>query len=337
MGGVQGGFDTLNVLLHQVEQAQMKLNILFLLISLLVSFCIVTEANDRVLMKDVNVLTLRNGAMTTGRRSAAQPQLVCIGGSAGCGKDTPSVVQCKQVGWDGYDAQWECTADMDDDYRFGQMKVVCEGYDYPDDPYILRGSCNLEYSLEYTNAGKQRSQNYNYGHSHYNSYSGSSSFGSSLFSLIIFGIIVYALYLMCVAPQGQPGAPGAGYGGGYGGPGGYPNGGPGGPGGYPNGGPGGPPGSGPGCGQGFNGPYPGTYAQPPMNGGGFWNGALTGGLLGYMLGGRRMYGGYGGYGYGRPYYGGMGYGGGMRSGFGGMGGGFGGTRSARGFAGTGRR
>lgn len=32
---------------------------------------------------------------------------------------------------------------MDDDYRFGNVEVSCEGYDYPDDPYILAGSCGV--------------------------------------------------------------------------------------------------------------------------------------------------------------------------------------------------
>ena len=39
--------------------------------------------------------------------------------------------------------QWECKADMDNSYRFGKVEVYCEGYDYPEDPYILRGSCGV--------------------------------------------------------------------------------------------------------------------------------------------------------------------------------------------------
>lgn len=39
--------------------------------------------------------------------------------------------------------QWECKTDMDNAYRFGQIAVTCEGYDYPDDPYVLRGSCGV--------------------------------------------------------------------------------------------------------------------------------------------------------------------------------------------------
>jgi len=40
-------------------------------------------------------------------------------------------------------------------HRFGNVEVICEGYDYPDDPYILKGSCGLEYTLDYTMEGKK--------------------------------------------------------------------------------------------------------------------------------------------------------------------------------------
>jgi SOCE-associated regulatory factor of calcium homoeostasis len=38
---------------------------------------------------------------------------------------------------------------MDNAYRFGQIAVSCEGYDYSDDPYILRGSCGVSHLLYY--------------------------------------------------------------------------------------------------------------------------------------------------------------------------------------------
>ena len=50
----------------------------------------------------------------------------------------PSSVQCLNVGDDGYDVQWECKADLEKAVRFGPVTVVCEGYDHPDDPYVLR-------------------------------------------------------------------------------------------------------------------------------------------------------------------------------------------------------
>lgn len=39
--------------------------------------------------------------------------------------------------------QWECKAELDSKYQFGRIQVSCEGYEYPDDPYVLRGSCGV--------------------------------------------------------------------------------------------------------------------------------------------------------------------------------------------------
>ena len=58
----------------------------------------------KVLLKDVQTLTLRDGKMTTGRRSSPVHQLKCVGGSAQ-DKFRPQVVQCYNRGWDGQDVQ----------------------------------------------------------------------------------------------------------------------------------------------------------------------------------------------------------------------------------------
>ena len=50
---------------------------------------------------------------------------------------------------------------MDNLYRFGEIEVVCEGYDYPEDPYITKGSCGLDYTLEYTKEGRLSKTKYN--------------------------------------------------------------------------------------------------------------------------------------------------------------------------------
>ena len=39
---------------------------------------------------------------------------------------------------------------MPTEFKFGKIQVGCEGYDYPDDPYILAGSCGLEYTIDLT-------------------------------------------------------------------------------------------------------------------------------------------------------------------------------------------
>ncbi|XP_071971367.1 store-operated calcium entry-associated regulatory factor [Engystomops pustulosus] len=114
--------------------------------------------HERVLLRDIGAITLYADRYTSARRAAPVPQLKCIGGSAGCGAVIPPVVQCYNRGWDGIDVQWECKVDMDNAYRFGKIEVSCEGFDYPEDPYILRGSCGLEYTLELTEEGRKRSQ-----------------------------------------------------------------------------------------------------------------------------------------------------------------------------------
>lgn len=64
------------------------------------------EVYERVLLTAVNAITLEENRWTTGRRSAPIPQLQCVGGSAGCGTEImPYVVNCINVGFDGYDVQ----------------------------------------------------------------------------------------------------------------------------------------------------------------------------------------------------------------------------------------
>ena len=85
----------------------------------------------------------------------------------------PSSVQCRNVGNDGYNVEWECKADLEQSVRFGPLTVVCEGYDNSEDTYVLRfheklcvvevdelieffrGSCQLEYSLQTTSAASK--------------------------------------------------------------------------------------------------------------------------------------------------------------------------------------
>uniref|UniRef100_A0A0K0DDX7 Store-operated calcium entry-associated regulatory factor n=1 Tax=Angiostrongylus cantonensis TaxID=6313 RepID=A0A0K0DDX7_ANGCA len=116
-------------------------------------FCIYC-VDERVLLRDVSTITLKEGQYTTGRRVAPVPQLKCVGGGA-CYKYQPRFVQCVKQGYDGSDYQWKCTADMPRQYKFGMVTVTCEGYNYPDDPYILKGSCGLEYELEYAESARE--------------------------------------------------------------------------------------------------------------------------------------------------------------------------------------
>ncbi|XP_071149219.1 store-operated calcium entry-associated regulatory factor-like [Mytilus edulis] len=325
--------------------------------------------NDRMLLSEVSALTLYHGKMTNARRSSPVPQLKCVGGSAGCQAFVPQVVQCYNRGGDGYDVQWECKTDMDNAYRFGKVEVVCEGFDHPDDPYILRGSCGLEYTLDLTMEGHmhKKQNNHDYYGSHHNSHQDDyhqrhhqgygkrfSSICGDIIVLCIVGIIIYAIYRTCIADQshGQSGDPSfrshdrgsrpppPGFRQDY----------------MPN--------NGDSCSGTYTGNQQGTHQQQPQ-GGGFWTGAFTGGILGYLMGNNRNH--YGSHTYASPYNqpyttynrpgwgswfggggrtgggwgGGMGGGGGWGGGGGGLGGGGGssssGTRTASGFGGTRRR
>jgi len=154
------------------------------------------SGGKKIKLKDVNVLTLTEGRMTTGRRSSPVPQLVCTGGRAGCGSHRPQTVQCTNKGSNGIDYQWECKADMSDSYKFGKIDVSCEGYEYPDDPYVLAGSCGLRYTLELTSAGEKRQQHNNNWKPSYNSYSAQDD---SSFAPIIFFIGIVMCVLLCKA------------------------------------------------------------------------------------------------------------------------------------------
>eukprot|EP00158_Paraphelidium_tribonemae_P010206 Partr_v1_DN38804_c0_g1_i1_m9715 putative transmembrane protein 66 len=111
-------------------------------------------APEKVRLTDVQTITLFEDGQTTGRRSRPVPQLECRGkGCGGVGAWRPPAVQCYNRGSDGADVQWECRANMPDGYSFGKTQVICEGYAYPDDPYILRGSCQLQYELRVAPGG----------------------------------------------------------------------------------------------------------------------------------------------------------------------------------------
>ncbi|CAF1209062.1 unnamed protein product [Rotaria sordida] len=173
-----------------------------------------------VLLEEVKTLTLHKGQRTEARRVSSVPQLKCVGGSAKCAFE-PDVVQCYNRGSNGIDIQWECTSEMPQKYKFGKLSVSCEGYNYPDDPYILAGSCGLEYNLELTDKNfRDSKQSTNVRQS------SDSKIWPFLFKIILIVIVFFAIksYLsgnnqtggvrpMSTGPDHRP--PGGGGGGGW--------------------------------------------------------------------------------------------------------------------------
>lgn len=198
-------------------------------------------------------------------------------------------MRCKNAGsgFGDEDIQWTCTANIPEEFNLGSTDVICEGYDGPDDPYVLKGSCGVEYRLLLTDKGEEK---YGAGGGWSERPEGQTIL-QSLFMLMFVGVAVYILYSMFQAWRNPtpavPRRPGGGFrGGGWGGGGGgndpfdppppYP--------GYPGSKPGG-------AQQGW---------QP-----GFWTGALGGAAAGYFAGNRgtrderrSFFGDRGGYGYG---------------------------------------
>lgn len=149
-----------------------------------------TPANA-ILLSKVKTLTVRAGKQTTARRVSSIPQLKCIGGNARPLYEV-DVMQCKNTGSDygDEDVQWSCKASLPPEFKLGSTDVICEGYDSPDDPYVLKGSCGVEYRLVLTEAGEAK-----YGAGHDDEEGG---LGQSTKNLIFWGFcICMGLFRSC--------------------------------------------------------------------------------------------------------------------------------------------
>ncbi|KAJ4324139.1 hypothetical protein N0V94_001495 [Neodidymelliopsis sp. IMI 364377] len=191
--------------------------------------------SDKVKLSNIQSLTLRNGLDTSHRRVDAMPQLSCIGGNAK-GLYEVDVMRCKNSGsdYDSENIQWTCTASLPDEFKLGSTDVICEGYDYPDDPYILKGSCGVEYRLVLTDKGHEKYGKGNGGHwwggdDESSGRDGPKTLGeqiaAALFWMVFIGVAGWILYNIVrqwgQGPAGAGGAagnrPGWGGGGGWGG------------------------------------------------------------------------------------------------------------------------
>lgn len=112
---------------------------------------------NSVLLSSVQTLTLHDGKKTTHRRVSAVPQLNCVGGNAK-GLYSVDVMRCKNAGseYNEGDVQWTCQASLPPEFKLGSTDVICEGYDSSDDPYILKGSCGVDYRLVLTEMGEEK-------------------------------------------------------------------------------------------------------------------------------------------------------------------------------------
>ncbi|KAL3419394.1 DUF1183 domain-containing protein [Phlyctema vagabunda] len=170
---------------------------------------------NAVLLSNVKTLTLRHGSKTSHRRVAAVPQLKCIGGN-GKGLFDIDVMRCTNQGsdYEEEDIQWSCTANLPAEFKLGSTDVICEGYDSSDDPYVLKGSCGVEYRLILTDKGEEK-----YGKRKDGGF-GSPSLengASTLFWILFILVAGWILYSIYAGYRGGPNARPAPRAGGFGG------------------------------------------------------------------------------------------------------------------------
>ncbi len=122
----------------------------FLLVVLCGAACLAsTTPSDRIHQKDIDALVFKAGEMTTGKRVAPRPQMRLTGSKPrGVPEEhMPTRIACKNMGWDGTQANWKCDTELPNYLRLDDIQVQCEGYARPGDPEVLAGSCGLLYSL----------------------------------------------------------------------------------------------------------------------------------------------------------------------------------------------
>ncbi|RWS27921.1 store-operated calcium entry-associated regulatory factor-like protein [Leptotrombidium deliense] len=162
---------------------------------------------DKIKLRDVQTLTFVQNEVTNSRRSHPVPQLRCIGGTARY-DFSPKSVQCYNRGFDGSDVQWECKTDLKNKYSFGKIFVNCEGYDYPEDEYILVGSCGLEYELDYNSPRyEKKSASYSYNYKHNDKASSIFGIGFIIFAICAIALIYYCLPRTPSNSRPEPSAP----------------------------------------------------------------------------------------------------------------------------------
>ncbi|CAH8603082.1 unnamed protein product [Schistosoma margrebowiei] len=169
---------------------------LFSLVFLSLCLCFGEARSNRILLRDVDVITLYHDKFAQSRKGYRLPQLKCVGGSGFKHPQYyPKVVQCYNRGFDGRDVQWECKAELDKSASFGAVNVNCEGYDYPEDEYIVYGSCALEYELNVRGSIREKINHRTFEKVYTHAQNNSGYF-------IIIGLIILAaiIWYFCIRP-----------------------------------------------------------------------------------------------------------------------------------------
>ena len=115
-------------------------------------------SKNAVLLSSTKALTLHSDRRTTSRRGSPIPQLTCSGPRDICALYTIDTLRCvnEGAGYNENDVQWSCRADLPEEFKLGATEVSCEGYESSEDPFVLKGSCGVEYRLLLTERGEDK-------------------------------------------------------------------------------------------------------------------------------------------------------------------------------------
>ncbi|KAK8048434.1 hypothetical protein PG994_010164 [Apiospora phragmitis] len=177
------------------------------------------KPKNAILLSQVQTLTLRGGgAQTTHRRVPAMPQLKCASSPALCRLHEIDVMRCinEGPGYETEDIQWSCTASLPPELKLGGTDVMCEGYSGPDDDYVLKGSCGVQYRLVLTEEGEKRYPDLGGG---WNPNQSGVDAGGILFGILFVGVLAWMVYSAYVNANGNGAVQRRPRGGGGGGPG----------------------------------------------------------------------------------------------------------------------
>ena len=169
------------------------------------------KSPQSLLLSDVKTLTLRKDLKTSHNRVPAVPQLKCIGGTAK-GLYEIDVLRCKNAGssYGDEDVQWTCTASLPPEFKLGGTDVICEGFASSEDPYVLKGSCGVEYRLMLTKLGEEK-----YGRkgkdmwAGYDGRSKGGDWAAAIFWLIFIAVVAWMIYAALIRDSPGRRPPGA--------------------------------------------------------------------------------------------------------------------------------
>ena len=200
-------------------------NHLYLLILTFTTTTLVSarKSPQSLLLSDIKALTLRKDLKTSHNRVSALPQLKCVGGTAK-GLYEIDILRCKNAGssYGDEDVQWTCTASLPSEFKLGSTDVICEGFSSSEDPYVLKGSCGVEYRLMLTRLGEEKfGRNGKDIWSDYNGRSKGGDWAATIFWFIFIAVLGWILYAALIrdSPGRRPpgAAPNNWFGGGGGG------------------------------------------------------------------------------------------------------------------------